>query len=776
MSEIFLLGIRHHGPGSAYSVCQALATIQPDIVLIEGPQEAEAILPLAADSAMEPPVALLLYAEDDLTDAAFYPYTKFSPEWQAIQYGLRAQLPIRFIDLPQRHHVALYRAAKAQAATALATAQQTGNPPTLPPYLQEQQFTADPLTLLAKAAGFDDGERWWERLVEQQREGLPVFAAIGEAMGALRSALLDEPPLPYREALREAFMRQGLRQAQAEGFQRIAVICGAWHVPALQQLTNPPTDAKADRQLLHGLPKATVVATWTPWSYGRIAAASGYRAGIAAPGWYDFLWESHQKTYQMGEQSSAIGAGWLARIARLLRSEGHDVATANVIEAVRLAETLTALRDKPLPTLDELNEAALATLCFGDETLLRLIERQLVISERLGAVPPATPMTPLQSDLANQQRTLRLKPKADEETVELDLRKPSALARSKLLHRLLLLGLGWGKIESSGGKGTFREVWRLQWQPDFAVQLIEASIWGNTVAEAANACVRHQLTNSRNLAQITATIDRALLADLPEAVAFAVARLQAEAALAGDVTALMEALPPLARVIRYGNVRATDTQSLSHILSGFVTRIAIGLPAACYTLDDDAAEAMLGRLEGCHDALQLIQNEEYLATWWGVIARLADQAGLHGLLAGKCCRLLLTAEQIDSAAAATRLGYALSAAGQPEEAAAWLRGMLRGSGLLLIHDERVWQLVDQWLVGLGAEHFIAVLPLIRRTFGDFAAGERRMMGEKVKARAQPVLTGKFRTERAFDQQAGLAALPVVLQMLGLSPIIDNQSR
>ena len=356
------------------------------------------------------------------------------------------------------------------------------------------------------------------------------------------------------------------------------------------------------------------------------------------------------------------------------------------------------------------------------------------------------------------------------------MRKPSALARSKLLHRLLLLGLGWGKIESSGGKGTFREVWRLQWQPDFAVQLIEASIWGNTVAEAANACVRHQLTNSRNLAQITATIDRALLADLPEAVAFAVGRLQAEAALAGDVNALMEALPPLARVIRYGNVRATDTQSLSHILSGFVTRIAIGLPAACYTLDDDAAETMLGRLEGCHDALQLIQNEEYLATWWGVIARLADQVGLHGLLAGKCCRLLLTAEQIDSAAAATRLGYALSAAGQPEDAAAWLRGMLRGSGLLLIHDERVWQLVDQWLVGLGAEHFIAVLPLIRRTFGDFAAGERRMMGEKVKARAQPVLTGKFRTERAFDQQAGLAALPVVLQMLGLSPIIDNQSR
>lgn len=766
MSELFLLGIRHHGPGSAYSVRCALAEIQPDIVLVEGPAEAEPILPLVLEPTMEPPVALLLYAEDDLADAAFYPYTRFSPEWQAIHYGLAQQLPVRFIDLPQRHHVALYRRAKEEAATALATAQATGKPPLLPPYLHEQSFAEDPLTLLAKAAGFADGERWWERLVEQRSEGLPVFAAIGEAMGALRNALAAEAPLPYREALREAAMRQGLRAAQAEGYRRIAVICGAWHVPALQALEAPATDAKADSQLLQGLPKVTIVATWTPWSYGRIAAASGYRAGVTAPGWYDFLWENHQRSPQAHEQAAAISTGWLARIARYLRREGHDVATANVIEAVRLAESLTALRDKPLPTLDELNEAALTTLCFGDEGLLRLIEHELVISERLGAVPPSTPMTPLQSDLANQQRTLRLKPNAEEESLELDLRKPNARARSKLLHRLALLGIEWGKVASSPrGKGTFWEVWQLQWQPDFAVRLIEASIWGNTVAEAATAFIRQQLTK-RTLAQITATIDQALLADLPDAVAFAVTRLQAEAALVGDVTALMAALPGLARVVRYGNVRATDTASLAHILAGFVTRIVIGLPAACYSLDDDAAEAMLARLEGCHDALQLIQDERLLATWWGVIVRLADQTGLHGLLAGKCCRLLLTAEKIDSAAAAQRLGYALSTAGEPEAAAAWLRGMLRGSGLLLIHDDRIWQMVDQWLVGLNAEHFMTVLPLVRRTFGDFAVGERRMMGEKVKQGAARPGSSTDR-QQAFDHAAGLAALPVVLQLLGL---------
>lgn len=763
MQNTFYLGIRHHGPGSAYSVVQALTEIQPDLILIEGPPEAEAVLTLAADPQMEPPVALLVYAEDDLADASFYPFALFSPEWQAIRYGLRQETPVRLMDLPQTHHFALLRQAKVTIMATI-TAAQNGDaePPTLPPYLQERAWPSDPLTLLAQAAGFDDGERWWERLVEQRREGLAVFTGIAEAMTALRTAIEGEHELPYRETLREAWMRQSVRKAQAEGFTRIAVICGAWHVPALQGVSDP----KADAKLLQGLPRCPVVATWTPWSYGRLAAASGYRAGITAPGWYHFLWESQARP---GDRAAFVIAGWLAQIAHLLRREGHEVATSSVIDAVRLGETLTALRDKPLPDLEELNEAALTTLCFGDTTLLDLISTRLVISERLGAVPESTPLTPLQADLTRLQRSLRLKPEAEERVLELDLRKPNGLERSTLLRRLLLLEIPWGQLTSSGaGKGTFKEVWRLQWQPEFAIRLIEVSIWGNTVAEAAVGFVRHHLQDQTNLAQITAVIDKALLADLPAAVDFAVQRLQIEAALAGDVTALIEALPPLARVLRYGNVRATDTGVLSHILDGFVTRIVIGLPGACYSLDDAAANLMLTRLEACHDALHLIQAESYLTAWWQVIEKLAKQEGLHGLLAGKCCRLLLTAEKLDSAEAATRFSYALSIANRPEDAAAWLAGMLRGSGLLLIHDERIWGVVDGWLTGLSDETFTQLLPLVRRTFADFAMGERRMMGEKVKQGGQRTPTVNGQPAMAFDPAAGLAALPIVMQILGLT--------
>ena len=59
-----LFGIRHHGPGCARSLRLALEALNPDIVLIEGPPDAQEVLPLMRHKAMTPPVALLIYAPD----------------------------------------------------------------------------------------------------------------------------------------------------------------------------------------------------------------------------------------------------------------------------------------------------------------------------------------------------------------------------------------------------------------------------------------------------------------------------------------------------------------------------------------------------------------------------------------------------------------------------------------------------------------------------------------------------------------------------------------
>src|SRR5690606_38125998 len=135
-----VLGVRHHGPGSARAVRAELARLRPDLVLVEGPPEADQIVGLAGDPAMEPPVALLAHVPRDPSRSAFWPFARFSPEWQAITWAVRSGVPVRFCDLPAAHLLAADRDAGRPEA-------ETGPP-------------VDPVAALAEAAGYDDPERW----------------------------------------------------------------------------------------------------------------------------------------------------------------------------------------------------------------------------------------------------------------------------------------------------------------------------------------------------------------------------------------------------------------------------------------------------------------------------------------------------------------------------------------------------------------------------------------------------------------------------------------
>jgi hypothetical protein len=202
------------------------------------------------------------------------------------------------------------------------------------------------------------------------------------------------------------------------------------------------------------------------------------------------------------------------------------------------------------------------------------------------------------------------------------------------------------------------------------------------------------------------------------------------------------------------------------VVDGIVTRICISLPLACASLADDAAEEMLRLFIETNAAIVLLDKAEQLADWREVLARLSAQQSLHGLLSGRCVRILLDSGELASDEAARRMGLALSLASEPAQAAAWVEGFLQGSGLLLLHDEKLWQTLDQWVSQLHDEAFAGSLPLLRRTFSTFAKPERRQMGERVKRGAggkTPVFIGS----NEFDSQRADGVLPLVARLLGL---------
>ncbi|MFC7307412.1 DUF5682 family protein [Streptomyces monticola] len=888
----WLLGVRHHGPGSARAVRAALDALAPRAVLIEGPPEADALVGLVGDPGMSPPVALLAHVTDDPARSAFWPLAEFSPEWVALRWAVEHGVPARFIDLPASHTLAERpdrdeeleaprapgavtgpRGADAPApgpeagpaepgagtdaepgagpgagtgaepgagpdaapgaqadaepvaaqagaepdaapgaqadaepdaapggqADAEPVAAQAGAEPDAAPGAQAdaepaaaqtdadpgggpgsgvggepEDLRIDPLAVLAETAGYDDPERWWEDVVEHRgavADALAPFAALADAMGALRETYGDGGHA--RDAVREAYMRLQLRAARREFGDEVAVVCGAWHVPALRA----GAAVSADRALLKGLPKAKVDMTWVPWTHRRLARASGYGAGIASPGWYAHLFRAPDRPVTR----------WMTKVAGLLRDEDRTVSSAHVIEAVRLADTLATMRGRPLPGLTETTDAIRAVMCEGSDVPLALVQDRLVVGDVLGEVPATAPAVPLQRDLTRLQRSLRLKPEAHERELELDLRKDTDAARSRLLHRLRLLGIAWGEpaAASRGSTGTFRETWSLRWEPELAVRVAEAGVWGTTVLAAATAKAETDAIGAPALADVTALAERCLLAELPDALPTVMRVLSDRAALDADVGHLARALPALVRSLRYGDVRGTGTGALAEVAAGLAERVFVGLPPACAALDAEGAADLRGHVDAVHTAVGLLAEPAAVdgsppsgmrKRWYAVLRVLTARDTVPGEIRGRAVRLLLDEGELEEAETARLMGLALSPGTPPADAAAWIEGFVgggSGGGMLLVHDERLLGLVDTWLTGVTDTAFTDVLPLLRRTFSAYEPGVRRTLGELVRRgpagtpATAPGSAGIPGFAPDLDTERADAVLPVLSLLLGL---------
>ena len=733
--EVF--GIRHHGPGSARSLVAALTEYQPDAVLIEGPADADPLLRWVLADGMTPPLALLAYAPDRPQTAAFWPYAAFSPEWQAMIYAVRRDIEVGFCDLPAASMLARWSRRPPQDDDLEEPEGVADETPSAPPLEQH-----DPLAILAEAAGYDDPERWWDDLVESRLDSSSPFPMITDAMAELRM-IMAPGSHDHREARREAYMRQKIREALKRGRERVAVVCGAWHAPVLRW---PLPPAAADARTLRGAPRRKITVTWVPWTHQRLASATGYGAGVASPGWYHHLWVTRDQPI----------VRWLAKVAQALRTRDLPVSSAHVIEAVRLAETLASLRGRPLAGLVEVTEATRAVLCDGDELSVRYVTDHLVVGQALGSVNDGVPTVPLEADLTRICRTLRVRREAQVRVHDLDLRRPIDQARSQLFHRLRLLGLQWIAPAESAvqSQGTFRETWQSLWQPEYSVAIVEASVWGTTVESAATARV-HQIIEEGSLVELTQAVERCLLADLPRALDGLLATLADKAALDADVVHLMDALPALARAQRYGDVRQTDTTALRKVSEVLVVRICAGLRQAVATLDAANAASMRRRIDEVNAAISLLA-ESVKERWLDTLAPMIDRTDVHGLLLGRIVRLLLDAKRLDDAP--VRLQRALSAGVSAADKAAWVDGFFADGALLLIHDAELRSLLDEWVCQLDDAQFTDMLPLLRRTFGTFAAAERQAIAERISVRPQSL--GRERPEE-IDLELVAAALATV---------------
>jgi hypothetical protein len=455
----------------------------------------------------------------------------------------------------------------------------------------------------------------------------------------------------------------------------------------------------------------------------------------------------------------------LIKVAKLLRAEDLDASSAHIIEAVRLSETLATLRQLPLAGIQELDEAVKAIFCGGYDEPMALIREKLIIGDAMGKVPKEIPVIPLQEDLETLLKKCYKKVRdyyqvaEGSEVIELDLRTETHANASLLLHRLNVLGIDWGKTQSVRGnkQGSFHENWKLRWKVNFALAIIEAGMWGSTVENAATNFIKKTASETTELSKLSVLLDAAIDADLQQALPFLVQLVQNQSAVTKDVLDLMQTLPILVTKIRYGTVRKIDLSAIEMVVHQIIPRIFIGLPAACQGIDEEAAMLVFQALQNTNRALSLLNNADTTKQWHQVLLQMTELKAINGIIAGESCRILFEKHILDLEQTAQKMAFSLSSSNDAIESAGWIQGFLSGSGLLLIYNHALWNILDSWVEQLPYDKFTEILPLLRRTFAAFDTPERqKMMDLAKKGQVNP---NNYKTKQDLNPQRVAIMLP-----------------
>ena len=403
-----------------------------------------------------------------------------------------------------------------------------------------------------------------------------------------------------------------------------------------------------------------------------------------------------------------------------------------MIEAVRLAGSLAQVRERPRPGFEEARDAVVACLCGGDDLLWRRHAPAILLGHEVGEVPADLPLMPLLADLQRWQRTVRLKPEALPRELALDLRSEAGSARSTLLHRLDLLDVPWGVLDDPGGsRGTFRERWVIAWEPELAVRLADVLVYGTTIEQAAAGRTLARLREDpalTRLAALVGVVQECLQAQLPQVADAALAALDEQAAHAQDCREMLEAVPPLVQVQRYGTARRMELDRLGALVRRLLLRAAVGLPYAARHLDADEAAALAGAVQGVHQVLGLAElGDDDTRRWWYALAETLAADAAAPRVRGLVARLLHDDDRLPEAELHPLLARML--AGEATDGAGFFEGFFAGAAHRLIHDDALRTIIDGWLSGLGGEVFTTHLPVLRRVFADLDAVQRRRLIE-----------------------------------------------
>jgi hypothetical protein len=733
LREVHLFPVRHHSPRAAGVLRAWLEQVKPELILVEGPSDAESLIPIITDPESQPPIAILAYSTDGKPQSCMWPFVRYSPEYEALRWARENNVKAKFVDWASGAALGATRqaereaAAKEEAAAPAPTPEEAADPESSADHGNRHQELAERFDL----RHFNE---FWDAWFET-----PAYdpSAFREAMTAFADYIAPAVDRDPESALRDRIMAEAIESAIAKGVapDRIVAVLGAAHVAAIVR-----GDPRVDTELPEPVPVALAV---VPYSYLRLSEASGYGAGNRAPWYYERVYEN---SLDFNHASLVV----LIEFASSMRLRGFVVSLADVIEAYRLCVTLAALRGKAAPGADELAEAARATITRGQDGPIREFLAPLMIGRRVGRLGSAAGRNSLQREFAEELKKFGFPHRDELETVSLRLADTMQAAASLFLHRLRVADVPYASYagsqsasakakegEEAGGYGALtrmREHWQVQWTPATEVALAERVIYGESFAEVCERKLNEALQDTKHASDATRLLVDAVLTEAMKATARSLDAAERLSSTDDDIESLSQAARTLAGLKSFGTSRSQLTQlagTVDRLLVGTFTRATLRLPLAL--LGDAEATAPACRAMTVLQELALTQPGLDRATWFAGLHQISKDETIEPTAAGTASALLYLARECTEEQLRALLDRRLADIITPARSADFLAGFFSVNALVLLKNREIVAALSAFLGGLGAEAFRDTLPALRRAFAVLGTSERRFLLEHLVA-------------------------------------------
>jgi uncharacterized protein DUF5682 len=749
LAQVHVFPVRHHSPRTSAVLAAFLDEVDPELVLVEGPEDATGILDVLVDRETRPPVAVLGYRTDGIPGSSLWPFAAYSPEYVAIAWARKRGREAAFIDVSTGCALASYAGETGEVdiegESESRSAHEHGDGGTGDGdgdggsgELRELRFGFDVHEACARARGFRSFEEFWEASFEAPKYQPEAFR---EALLAYADLVRAADRRPLHRA-RDAFMAKKILARTGEGGVapgKVAVIVGAAHAAAFAA---GDVDLDFDRVLPAPVPSAV---TLIPFSFPRLAEQLGYGAGNRAPQYY-------QRAHDAGCDYRRATLEVLVEFTEHLRLRGFMASLSDTIEAYRLALTLADIRGKAEPGLDEVREATIATMCRGDATHVDGFLWPSVIGRNIGHVADRIGKNSLQEEFAREIRERHLPATDAVESFVLKLNDPVQVGTSVFLHRLRIAGVSYASfkpgatsfgvrpkkgadVEEAGDVAALKrsaEAWEARWTPSTEVALVEKIVLGDTLEQVASRVLEESLAAARTTARAADVLLEAVVTNSRQTVSSALAACDRLASEDDDLPSLADASRKLSGLVSFGSSRKSSLQGdqvITALCEKTFARAILHLEGACTGSDEGVATAKdaLKMLHG----VALAQSKVDRQGWFVAARRLATSYSVNAGAAGLATGLLYLAQVIDDEEIGLLVGQRLSNTLDPAAAAGFLQGFFEVNAMAVVKSRPVVAALDAYLVALEKERFRDLLPVLRRAFAPLGATERRYLLENV---------------------------------------------